>query len=43
MSGRKINVRLDGEKVDVKNLPSGTYLINIETKEGVSSQKFIKK
>ena len=43
MSGRKINVRLDGEKVDVKSLPSGTYLINIETKEGVSSQKFIKK
>ncbi|WP_175623173.1 T9SS type A sorting domain-containing protein [Chryseobacterium schmidteae] len=43
MIGRNINVRLDGEKVDVKNLPSGTYIINIETKEGVSTQKFIKK
>ena len=43
MIGRKINIRLVGEKVDVKNLPSGTYIINIETKEGVSTQKFIKK
>lgn len=43
MTGRKINVRIYDNKVDVKSLPSGTYLINIETKDGVSKQKFIKK
>ncbi len=43
MTGRKINVKLDDNKLDVKNLTAGTYLISIETKEGVSSQKFIKK
>jgi len=43
LTGRKINVKLDGDKVDVRNLPAGTYLINIETKDGVSTEKFIKK
>ncbi|OCK49708.1 hypothetical protein BA768_07355 [Chryseobacterium sp. CBo1] len=43
MSGRTMNVKLDGEKIDVKSLPSGTYIVNIETTQGFSSQKFIKK
>ena len=43
LTGRKVNVKLDGDKVDVKSLPAGTYLINIETKDGTSTEKFIKK
>jgi hypothetical protein len=43
LTGRKLNVKLDGDKVNVQNLPSGTYLINIETKDGISTEKFIKK
>lgn len=43
MTGRKVNVKLQGNQVDVKELPVGNYLINIETKDGVSTQKFIKK
>ncbi|MDF0719648.1 T9SS type A sorting domain-containing protein [Kaistella sp. PBT33-4] len=43
MSGRSIKVNVDGDKVDVSTLPAGTYLINIETKDGISTEKFIKK
>ena len=43
MTSRKVNVKLDGDKVDVRMLPGGTYLINIETKDGISTEKFIKK
>jgi len=43
LTGRKVNVKLDRDKVDVRSLPAGTYLINIETKDGVSTEKFIKK
>jgi hypothetical protein len=43
LTGRKVNVRLDGDKVDVRSLPAGTYLINVETKDGISTEKFIKK
>lgn len=42
-NGRKINVKMEGNKVDVSSLPSGNYLINIETKEGKTTEKFIKK
>ncbi|AYN02228.1 T9SS-dependent choice-of-anchor J family protein [Chryseobacterium sp. 3008163] len=42
-SGRKISVKLNDNKVDVKNLESGNYLINVETKDGISTEKFIKK
>lgn len=38
-----MNAKLDGDKVDVRSLPAGTYLINIETKDGISTEKFIKK
>ncbi|MNU13452.1 hypothetical protein D3C71_14910 [compost metagenome] len=43
ITGRKVNAKLDGDKVDVRSLPAGTYLINIETKDGISTEKFIKK
>ncbi|AKK74343.1 hypothetical protein HX13_09790 [Chryseobacterium sp. P1-3] len=43
ISGRKINAILNNEKVDVKNLNPGSYIINIETKEGKITEKFIKK
>lgn len=43
LSGRKINAPVTGHKVDLKNCQSGTYLIDIETSLGKSSQKFIKK
>lgn len=43
ITGKKVNVRLDGDKVDVRALPAGTYLINVETKDGISTEKFIKK
>ncbi|REC52249.1 hypothetical protein DRF62_15825 [Chryseobacterium piscium] len=43
ITGKKVNVKLDGDKVDVRSLPAGTYLINVETKDGISTEKFIKK
>lgn len=43
MSGRKINIELNDNKLDVRNLQSGNYIIKIGTKEGITSQKFIKK
>ncbi|NMR32898.1 T9SS type A sorting domain-containing protein [Chryseobacterium aquaticum] len=43
MTGRKINVKSEGTQVDVRELPAGNYLINVETKDGVSTEKFIKK
>ncbi|MBA5246254.1 T9SS type A sorting domain-containing protein [Marnyiella aurantia] len=43
MTGRKINVKVESDKVDVSALPVGTYLINVETKDGISTEKFIKK
>ena len=42
-SGKAVNVKLDGDKIDVRSLATGNYLINVETKEGISTQKFIKK
>lgn len=42
-SGKKINVTLDNDKIDVRAIPAGSYLINIETKDGISTEKFIKK
>jgi len=42
-SGKKLNVRMMDNKIDVSALPAGNYLINIETKDGISVEKFIKK
>lgn len=44
ISGKNSNVTiLRDNKVDVKSLPAGSYLITIETKEGKTTKKFIKK
>ncbi|MCX8523417.1 T9SS type A sorting domain-containing protein [Chryseobacterium formosus] len=43
LTGKKANVRLEGTQVDVRSLPAGTYLINVGTKDGISTEKFIKK
>ncbi len=43
MSGRKMDVKLNGNSVDVRSLQTGTYLISIETATGKSTEKFIKK
>ncbi|HAO08228.1 MAG TPA: hypothetical protein DCQ50_14860 [Chryseobacterium sp.] len=43
ISGKKINTVLNGNTIDIKHIPSGSYLITIETKEGKTTKKFIKK
>lgn len=42
-TGRTINARLDRDKIDVRNLLPGIYILTIETKEDRFSKKFIKK
>ncbi|MBO9690926.1 choice-of-anchor J domain-containing protein [Chryseobacterium sp.] len=41
--GRKMNTVLDGDRINVKGLASGSYIVTIETKEGTITEKFIKK
>ncbi|MEG0925309.1 T9SS-dependent choice-of-anchor J family protein [Chryseobacterium sp.] len=43
ISGRKVPAELNGDKVNVRNLNPGSYIINIETKAGKTTDKFIKK
>lgn len=43
MSGKKVAAELVGNKVDVKNLAKGSYVIKIQDQDGTSTQKFIKK
>jgi len=43
MAGRKVNVAVKDDKIDVRALQPGTYIINAETKTKKYSQKFIKK
>ena len=43
MTGRNMEVKLENDMVNVQALPVGSYLINIETKDGISTEKFIKK
>ncbi|AZA84618.1 hypothetical protein C1637_07210 [Chryseobacterium lactis] len=43
MAGRKVNAAVKDDKVDVRALQPGTYMINVETKNKKYSQKFIKK
>ncbi len=43
MSGKRIGASVINNTVDVRALQSGTYIINIETENGRSSEKFIKK
>jgi hypothetical protein len=42
-TGRKVNNQQKTDKVDVQNLQPGNYILNITTREGKSSTKFIKK
>lgn len=43
VAGRKVDANLNGDKVNVQNLNAGSYIINIVTKEGKTTEKFIKK
>lgn len=44
MTGKSvINSKVNGNSLDVKNLKKGVYLIKIQTKDGVETQKLIKK
>jgi len=43
MTGKVVKVQKDVSTVNVSNLAAGTYLIDITTKEGKATSKFIKK
>ena len=43
LSGKVVKVQKDASTVNVSDLASGTYLIDITTKEGKATSKFIKK
>ncbi|MDR2237006.1 MAG: T9SS type A sorting domain-containing protein [Chryseobacterium sp.] len=43
MAGRKLNVKLDHERLDVKDLQPGTYIIATESENKKSTHKLIKK
>jgi hypothetical protein len=43
ITGRKVDVKLNGNTVDVKHLSAGTYLLSVETVNGIVTEKFIKK
>lgn len=42
-AGKKVQTKLENDKVEVRNLSAGLYLINIKTENGNFSEKFIKK
>ncbi|WP_082632535.1 T9SS-dependent choice-of-anchor J family protein [Chryseobacterium sp. IHB B 17019] len=42
-TGRKVSSQPKSDKVDVRNLLPGSYILNVNTKEGKTSSKFIKK
>lgn len=43
MSGKKVNSKLEGDRIYVKDLQPGNYIINIKTDEQNYTKKFIKK
>ncbi|MFS4427957.1 T9SS type A sorting domain-containing protein [Chryseobacterium sp. S90] len=43
MSGKRVDVTLSGDQVNVRNLSSGAYLLNVETEGRNFTEKFIKK
>ncbi|MDR6923825.1 MULTISPECIES: T9SS type A sorting domain-containing protein [Chryseobacterium] len=43
MEGKELQIKLNGNKIDVKNLSAGVYLLNIETDDRNFTEKFIKK
>lgn len=42
-AGRNMHAQFDGDKIDVRHLGSGAYIISIETIDGKISKKIIKK
>lgn len=42
-SGKVMNLKASDNKVDVRNLEKGVYIINMKTPTGIQTQKFIKK
>ncbi|GAB0157554.1 hypothetical protein CHRYSEOSP005_28320 [Chryseobacterium sp. Alg-005] len=43
LAGKNMNVKLEENKINVTHLSSGTYLISVETNNGIITEKFIKK
>ncbi|KFC21679.1 T9SS type A sorting domain-containing protein [Chryseobacterium sp. FH1] len=43
LSGKAVNVSVSNNQIDVRNLAKGSYVVKIQTAEGTSTQKFIKK
>lgn len=43
ISGKKVDVAVRNNQVDVKNIPSGSYVIRITTDTGVATKQFIKR
>ncbi|REC46701.1 MULTISPECIES: T9SS-dependent choice-of-anchor J family protein [Chryseobacterium] len=43
IAGKKVEVKVEGDKINVKHLNSGSYIISMESKGNKISQKFIKK
>ncbi|PQA91939.1 hypothetical protein B0A69_16080 [Chryseobacterium shigense] len=42
-AGKKVQIKLENNKVDIVQLPAGVYLVNIKTENRNYSEKFIKK
>ncbi|MNY56295.1 hypothetical protein D3C86_1923600 [compost metagenome] len=43
LSGKAVKVSVANNQIDVRNLAKGSYVVKIQTAEGASTQKFIKK
>lgn len=43
MAGRKVNAILNGNSINIKDLTAGSYIIVVETANGKTTEKFIKK
>ncbi|RCU42542.1 T9SS type A sorting domain-containing protein [Chryseobacterium lacus] len=43
LGGRKMNVFVEGNRINVERLSAGSYLITIHTNKGITSEIFIKK
>ncbi|SDL99671.1 T9SS type A sorting domain-containing protein [Chryseobacterium taihuense] len=43
MSGRKVDIVVEGNRINVKHLNAGSYIISFDTKNGKTVEKFIKK
>ncbi|MET3535393.1 T9SS-dependent choice-of-anchor J family protein [Chryseobacterium limigenitum] len=42
-AGRKLSIELNDNKIDVRSLQSGNYVLKIGTKDGIKTEKFIRK